>query len=259
MCTPWGNDKSLRGPRSSEVNRSRSWNQTRVEGRPPGEIFEAMAVLHGRGPSRHRDLERQPAGLGDETGRPQRRVGLRGGHRTLNETKYPFACATSPSSSSSASAAASSPAERPGAADQLVGRDRRVGDDCANLGGRPGERGRLGRRRRVDPDRLEHVGRAGDRRRAEPEQRVRPLRELRGDLARDGEHLAALVEREVGGDQRAAPLARLDDDASRARGRRRSGCGPESATARARRRADTRTRSDRVAAICAASAACARG
>ena len=52
----------------------------------------------------------------------------------------------------------------------------------------------------------------GDRRRAEPQQRVRAAREQRRDLAGHGEHLAALVEREVGGDQRAAPLARLDDD-----------------------------------------------
>ena len=53
-----------------------------------------------------------------------------------------------------------------------------------------------------------HVTGAG----AEPQQVVRAARELRGDLAGDGEHLASLLEREVGGDQRAAPLARLDDD-----------------------------------------------
>ena len=41
-----------------------------------------------------------------------------------------------------------------------------------------------------------------------------PRRERRRDLARDREDLAPLLEREIGRDQRAAPLARLDDDAS---------------------------------------------
>ena len=44
-----------------------------------------------------------------------------------------------------------------------------------------------------------------------------PARERARDLARDGEHLSPLLEREVGRDQRAAPLPRLDDDRRGAR------------------------------------------
>ena len=43
-----------------------------------------------------------------------------------------------------------------------------------------------------------------------------PAESARRDLAGHREHLASLLEREVGGDQRAAPLARLDDDRRRA-------------------------------------------
>ncbi len=50
------------------------------------------------------------------------------------------------------------------------------------------------------------------RRRAQAQQCVRPRREARRDLARHREHLAALFERQVGGDQRPAALARLDHD-----------------------------------------------
>ena len=64
----------------------------------------------------------------------------------------------------------------------------------------------------LDAERLEHVRDRGERRRAVPEQPVRADRERGRDLARHREHLAAFLEREVGGDQRAAPLARLDDD-----------------------------------------------
>ena len=60
-----------------------------------------------------------------------------------------------------------------------------------------------------------------------------------------GEHLTALLEREVGRDQRAAPLAGLDHDRRLARARRRSGCAPGTATAPARRRARTRRRRGR--------------
>src|SRR3954451_18949768 len=67
----------------------------------------------------------------------------------------------------------------------------------------------LARREAVD---VEHVRRTGERCGAELEQRVRPRGERTADLARYREHLAALFEREVGGDQRPAPLARLDDD-----------------------------------------------
>ena len=69
---------------------------------------------------------------------------------------------------------------------------------------------------RLDPERGEDVDGARERRRTELEQRVRALGERRRDLARDGEHLAALLEREVGGDKRAAALASLDDDRRRA-------------------------------------------
>ncbi len=51
---------------------------------------------------------------------------------------------------------------------------------------------------------------------------VRARARGRGDLAGNGEHLAPLVEREVGGDQRAAAFARLDDD----RGVRQPGDDP---------------------------------
>ena len=43
-----------------------------------------------------------------------------------------------------------------------------------------------------------------------------PADSERRDLARHREHLAPLLEREIGGDQRAAALARLDDDGRRA-------------------------------------------
>ena len=51
-----------------------------------------------------------------------------------------------------------------------------------------------------------------ERRRAASQQAVRARGQRRRDLARHGEDLAALLEREVGSDQRAASLARLDDD-----------------------------------------------
>ena len=70
------------------------------------------------------------------------------------------------------------------------------------------------------PEHLQHVVGARDRRRPEPEQRVGPGRERAGDLARHREDLAALLEREVGRDEGAAPLARLDDDGARDRARR---------------------------------------
>ena len=61
-------------------------------------------------------------------------------------------------------------------------------------------------------ERFEHVLGRCEGRRAKPQQRVRTRRECRRDLARDSEDLAPRLEREVGGDQRAAPLAGLDDD-----------------------------------------------
>src|SRR5919201_144006 len=70
-----------------------------------------------------------------------------------------------------------------------------------------------------DPERVEHVARAGQRRRSELEQRIRPLRQRRRDLTRNGKELSSLFEGEVGRDQRAAPLACLDDDRRRAEAR----------------------------------------
>src|SRR6266851_605317 len=69
--------------------------------------------------------------------------------------------------------------------------------------------------RLFEPEAREHVCGARQRRRPELEQRIRPRRERRRDLTRHGENLAALLEREIGGDQRAAALARLDHDGRR--------------------------------------------
>ena len=116
-----------------------------------------------------------------------------------------------PASSSSVSADASAPASSPVArasSSALAGPSRRRAStarpqlaevDWRSLG-------------RSEPEQLEHVLRRRERRRAEPEEVVRARGERAGDLARNGEHLAPLLEREIGGDQRAAALARLDDD-----------------------------------------------
>ena len=69
---------------------------------------------------------------------------------------------------------------------------------------------------RLDPERLEDVGRSGERRRAEPQECVRSCGQGGRDLARHREDLPPLLEREVGGDQRAASLTRLNDDRRRA-------------------------------------------
>ena len=61
------------------------------------------------------------------------------------------------------------------------------------------------------------------------------------DLARHGEHLPPLLEREVGRDQRAAPLARLDDD----RRRTEAGDDPVARRKAPRRRLDARARTRR--------------
>ena len=109
----------------------------------------------------------------------------------------------------------------------------------------------------LDSERLEDVGRRGHRRRAEPEQRVRTAESADVISPGTAKHLAPLVERQVGGDQRAAALARLDDDRRRRRGPRRSGCAPGSATAQARRPARTPRRSAPLARSGGASSACA--
>ncbi len=59
---------------------------------------------------------------------------------------------------------------------------------------------------------LQHVRRARDRDGAEADQRVRSGREGARDLAGNREHVPPLLQREVGRDEGAAPLSRLDDD-----------------------------------------------
>ena len=68
----------------------------------------------------------------------------------------------------------------------------------------------------LDPERGEDVGGARQRRCAQLEQRVRPRRQRARDLTGNRENLSAFLEREVGRDQGAAALARLDDDGCRA-------------------------------------------
>ena len=89
-----------------------------------------------------------------------------------------------------------------------------------------------GRRAGASPSTASASPETGDRHRAQTQQVIRPARERGCDLARDREHLATLVERQVGGDQRAAALARLDDERRLRQARRRSGCAPGSARAR---------------------------
>ena len=71
---------------------------------------------------------------------------------------------------------------------------------------------RLSRFRSFDPERLEHVAARRERRRAEAEERIRASGQGARDLSGNGEHLPSVLEREVGRDQRAASLTRLDDD-----------------------------------------------
>ncbi len=88
---------------------------------------------------------------------------------------------------------------------------------------------------------------------------IRAARQGVRDLTRDGEHITALVEREIGGDQRPTSVAGLDDDRRVGQARRRSCCAQETATVRARPRAGTPRRWRRCATTSAASVACARG
>ena len=71
--------------------------------------------------------------------------------------------------------------------------------------------------RRRFPTPIEHVAGRRERRRAKAQQRVRPRRQRGRDLAGHGEDLPPGLECEVGGDQGAAALARLDDDVAAAR------------------------------------------
>src|SRR5215218_2079377 len=66
-----------------------------------------------------------------------------------------------------------------------------------------------------EPEEVQHVGGRRQRRRAELEQVVRPGRKGGRDLPGNGEHLAPLLECEVGRDQRAASFASLDHDRGR--------------------------------------------
>ena len=147
-----------------------------------------------------------------------------------------------------------------GALRDLVGRRPARRRRRAPDGGRSAERRCERSTGRLDPERLEDVlGRSSPAIAPRRSSAFVPAERRRGDLARHGEHLAALLEREVGRDQRAAPLARLDDDRRARAGRRRSGSAPESATERARRPAGTRRRSSPRCAIPVARLACARG
>jgi hypothetical protein len=76
--------------------------------------------------------------------------------------------------------------------------------------------------RRFEPELLEDVGRTRERHSSKAEERIRAVGQPRRDLARHGEDVPPLLECEVGRDQGAAPLPRLDDD----RRNRKSGDDP---------------------------------
>ena len=102
------------------------------------------------------------------------------------------------------------PASRPADPDELVrarrtiepleDRPRRFAEIDFRLGGR------------FEAEQLEHVAGRGQRRGSEPQERIRSRAQRGRDLTRARKDLASLLEREVRGDQRAASLARLDDD-----------------------------------------------
>ena len=172
----------------------------------------------------------------------------------------PSTSSTTPSSPSSASAAATAVHALPRRPRDLVRGRGRVRDHRADACEPRLERGRSSDFAPLDA----RAPAARRRRRSRARRRAAAARSCRRDEREvispgTAKHLAALLEREVGGDQRAAPLARLDDDRRRGRARRRSGSAPGSATAPARRPAGTRRRSGRVARSRAASCACARG
>src|SRR5439155_3712100 len=88
----------------------------------------------------------------------------------------------------------------------------------------------------LDAEANEHVGGSRERGGAEFEQGVRPRGETRADLTRNREDLSPLLEREVGGDERTAPLACLDDDGRAAE----AGDDPVAGRKPPRRRLDAR-------------------
>src|SRR5207249_581492 len=103
----------------------------------------------------------------------------------------------------------------------LARSETRGAQELVGAGGAPSERLEHARRGFAELDRrgrtrqaeaLENVACAGRRCRTQPEQRVRAGGQRRGDLPRDREDLTTLLQREIRRDQRAAALARLDDD-----------------------------------------------
>ena len=133
-------------------------------------------------------------------------------HRAIVLRTTPSSTATAPASSSSASAAAISPAPTPVArlsssgvpapASTAVSTAAATGSSGIVVAGRCA----------LEAEGFENVRRARCRGRSDPQQRVRACAEAGGDLARHGEHLAPVLQREVGGDERTGPLAGLDDD-----------------------------------------------
>ena len=78
----------------------------------------------------------------------------------------------------------------------------------------------VGCRPRCEAHGLQHVGGRRDRCGAESQERVRAVTQGGGDLPGNREYLPPVLEREIGGDQRARSLARLDDDRRLRRARR---------------------------------------
>ena len=164
---------------------------------------------------------------------------------------------TTPASSSSASAAATAPAGSPvrrAIWSALTG----ASAIAACTGASRGSTGSGAAAARRQAEHGEGVAETRDGQRTQTEQVIRAARERRGDLARDRKHLAALVEREIGGDQRTAALARLDDE----RRLRQSGHDSVARRESPGRRLDTRRvlgDDQPAAATWAASAVWARG
>ena len=171
---------------------------------------------------------------------------------------YALASPTRPASSSSTSAAATHAGVETGRTRQLVGRRgaSRARRARTRSGGprpapAPGAADSSPSTSRTSPTHV--TGAAPSRSRS-----FVPGESVDGDLAGNGQHLATLVEREVGGDQRAASLARLDDDRRGGEARDDPVARRETARAPARRPARTRRRSARRRDLARASSRCAR-
>ena len=135
-----------------------------------------------------------------------------GRHRAIVLRTIPSSTATAPASSSSASAAAISPAPTPVARLNSSGVPAPASDRVQHRGGDWIVRDRLRGWLRLEAEGFENVRRARCRGRSDPQQRVRACAEGGCDLAGHREHLAPVLQREIGGDERTGPLARLDDD-----------------------------------------------